>query len=364
MRQSATVPRWLAIVAVAGCGRFGFSADSVVIDAPSDSVPDVAIDAPLPPNRIFMSSTTHDGAFGGLTGIDAFCQALADGQTLGGAWQAVVWANSQPPSARFAGSRGWVNLAGTVIADLPTDLDAATLNPLRFDESGQALTDTASDYAFYGGMPPASDTCVDWTSNTMSMHGIHVVHSEASFDTDVYSDCPSPEHVVCAEIGRISPTRPPIETGRIAFITAGMWVPSGGLSGADMFCQSEANAAGVTGTFLAYLPTAAATADSRFTTTGLPWRRVDGVRIVDAASDLVGASPLPVWKSFIGRTAAGVETKARVWTGTQSQSCSDWAGGSSALGSEGESQSAWRLRLQLFANVGCASALPLICLQQ
>ena len=356
--------RWLAVVLVAGCGRLGFSSPERSNDAPSDLAADGVPDVPPTPNRIFMSSTAHDGNFGGLTGIDAYCQGVADGQSLGGTWQAVVWTIAAPPSARFAGSRGWVDLNGVVIADLPTELDAATRNPLRVDEHGTTLVDPANDIAFFGGASPASDTCLDWSSNATSMHGIHEVSSEASFDTDIYTDCNFATPVVCAEIGHVAPVQPPIETGRIAFITAGSWLPSGGLAGADMFCQNEANAAMLSGTFLAYLPTAAATADSRFTSTGLPWRRVDGVRIVDTAAELVGVSPAPIWKSFIGRTAKGVETKARIWTGTQAQNCNDWMGGGAQLGSIGESQSAWRQRLQLFPNTGCNSMLPLICLQQ
>jgi hypothetical protein len=351
--------RSIAVVVLLGaCGRFGFGGPAGGDGGADGTAP------PDRPNRIFVSSVTADGNLGGLPGADAICQGAADTASLGGSWRAVLWTASAAPSARFAGSRGWVDLQGLAIADLPADLDAATINPLRVDENTTVLSDPSTGYAWYGGTPAASETCADWTTNTGGIGAIHEVSIAASFDTDTYSSCPSPRRLICAETGHVAEVRPAQETGRVVFITGATWVPTGGLVGADAFCQGEADGAGVVGTFRAFLPTATASAESRFSAAGLPWRRVDGERIVAAATDLVGPSPVPFWKSFIARTASGAETKQRVWTGTAAQNCNNWNGGSAQVGTMGESMTAWRASLQLFSNVGCTSALPLICLEQ
>jgi hypothetical protein len=62
-----------------------------------------------------------------------------------------------------------------------------------------------------------------------------------------------------------------------AFVSAGYYYPSNGMGGADTICTSEAAAAGLPGTYRAFLATTQASGMSRFGEGGAPWVRVDGV---------------------------------------------------------------------------------------
>ncbi|HSD88871.1 MAG TPA: hypothetical protein VLB44_15190, partial [Kofleriaceae bacterium] len=104
----------------------------------------------------------------------------------------------------------------------------------------------------------------------------------------------------------------------------------GGFAAADAFCQAEADAAGVTGTFHALLAGSSANAASRFDTNGPTWVRADGVPLATTATDVMAGNvraPLDV-------TLAGTYTAPEIWTGatlqppngatTNMYTCADW----------------------------------------
>ena len=335
----------------------------------------VAVDAPHPldagvqdagaenPNVIFMTSASFTGNLDGRAGANNLCQRAADEAGLEGTYVALLWTSTDDPTTALVGSRGWVDLGGTVIGDDPTSLVFANANPVRVDETGAPITDT-NVHAWFGGRPEASQTCSDWTDATSPGGIVLSVSAHASFNTDTYNGCNASARLLCAEIGHVAPLAPPRETGRVAFVSTTLFRPGGGLAAADAVCQGDAVAAGLSGTYRAFLASSGASAGERFDPAGLPWRRVDGVRITETAAELVGAAPIPVWRSFIGRTATGAVTNARAWTGTATQNCADWTNGSTELGSMGSTHTTVRAALQLFPNVGCGSALPLICLER
>ena len=63
------------------------------------------------------------------------------------------------------------------------------------------------------------------------------------------------------------------------------FLPPSGIAAADALCTSEATAAGLPGTYRAFLATKQASAMSRFDLGGAPWVRVDGVVLATTASD-------------------------------------------------------------------------------
>lgn len=341
----------------AGC-RFGFPAQDLGDATSNERIDGQPDGAPDRPNRIFMTFPGSDGNLGGLVGADAKCQAAADSKALEGKWQALLWTAAGGPSLRFAGSRGWVDLAGTQIADRAEDLDYNNLNPLLLDESGSSI---AGRYAWRGDM---DFSCADWTDQT-NVATPRLYESEASWDNDSYSSCPSIDlGLLCAEVGHVAPVIPVVHPGRIAFVSETFWVPTGGLAAADAVCQGEANAAGVPGTFLALLATSSATAESRFSATGLPWQRVDGVRITNTADELVGPGAVNVWSSFIARSATGAVNNNRIWYGSPTAHCNNWNPTGAAAGDYGQSHFALRSRLGYFNPVDCVNGAALICLQQ
>lgn len=102
-----------------------------------------------------------------------------------------------------------------------------------------------------------------------------------------------------------STTAAPDES-RIVFLIPETVAPAdfGGLEGADAICQSEADAAGLEGTFLAWLSTSANDdPESRFSHAGGPFVRTDGIIIAEDWADLTDGELI----ASINHNAAGEE---------------------------------------------------------
>jgi hypothetical protein len=120
--------------------------------------------------RVFVTSSTTDGALGGLAGADAFCQGLADSAVLGGTWTA--WLSTSSPSVdakdRIPDAQ-YQLVDGTVIANSKADLtDGSLLAPISRDETGAVpagqvivWTGTLAD----GTEASSTSNCMGWTSN-------------------------------------------------------------------------------------------------------------------------------------------------------------------------------------------------------
>jgi len=120
------------------------------------------------------------------------------------------------------------------------------------------------------------------------------------------------------------PSRP-----NVAFLTQGVTNASlGGIAGGDQFCRDEAVAAGLSGTFIAWLstapePIAARLAGSR------GWVRPDGEPVADTVDDLLAGKMFnPVDRFANG--ARAMQPTMMVWTGTgptgmlSTSNCRDW----------------------------------------
>ena len=149
----------------------------------------------------------------------------------------------------------------------------------------------------------------------------------------------------------------------------------GSLAAADSLCQSEANAAGIPGTYRAWLseslesgtPSSPATT---FDTTVGPYVRVDGAVVADDWADLTdGTLNVPINVSSSGATVAS----GYVWTGTlidgtaastaSGSTCDEWtnAGADAHVGAAPATDSAWT---NLSFDSGCGSLWRLYCFQQ
>lgn len=91
--------------------------------------------------RVFVSSTTHNGNFGGLGGADAFCQARANAAGLPGSYKAWLSDATGSPSTRFVRAPGPYQLIdGTPIANNWADLISGALDhAINIDENGDPL---------------------------------------------------------------------------------------------------------------------------------------------------------------------------------------------------------------------------------
>lgn len=147
----------------------------------------------------------------------------------------------------------------------------------------------------------------------------------------------------------------------------------GGLAGADAICQARADAAGLSGTYKAWLSDATTAARDRLTHAVVPYVLVDGTRIAGDWDDLVdGLLDNPIQLTETGETAGLV----RAWTATQASgdrdlaffTCANWMSddNASVFGSRGQAtgkDSSWSLWLS--GDIPCSSeAQRLYCFQQ
>ncbi len=151
---------------------------------------------------------------------------------------------------------------------------------------------------------------------------------------------------------------------KIVFVTADTFTGNlGGDSAADIICQDRAQAAGLAGTYRAWLSGAAGpagqkVADNRYV-------RVDGALVAESQADLLDGSIA----NLINLDASGQARGGDVWTGTLSDgqgssSCQQWTVGDSratgVCGSTGFVNARWTDNLV----PACGVSLRLFCFEQ
>jgi hypothetical protein len=140
----------------------------------------------------------------------------------------------------------------------------------------------------------------------------------------------------------------------------------GGAEGADAICAERASAAGLSGTYKAWLSTDTASASERLAHSDLPYRRTDGVTVADNWTDLVdGFLAAP-----IDRDENGDAQRSDVWTGSltsgqvsEAGTCAGFTTNSEGLGQCGDSSATgaeWSVNL----TPSCGVSLRLYCLEQ
>jgi hypothetical protein len=333
------------------------------------------------PNTVFATSTTYvPGALGGLAVADAACTERAKAAGLTGTY--VAWLSTSGPGGvnaldRIGTARGWDRPDGKPFADTTADIvNGSIWYPPRLDEFGNdlgqviAVTATAED----GTLGPSDTACGNFTDTTRMVH-----YGWASAGSSMFTDegtvlCSYPAHLYCFGVDHAAAVSPVQTTGRAAFVTASSFVPGGGLAAADATCMAEANAAGLTGTFLAVLATTTASAQSRFDTSRAPWVRADGLALAHTAAALFSEPYLDV--AFdLGATGTARFANYAVWSGAPSWSsvgsaestCSNYSSttGTAGIGGiTGDTQVA--TLIDFGGNFGCSASygvVQLLCLQ-
>jgi hypothetical protein len=142
----------------------------------------------------------------------------------------------------------------------------------------------------------------------------------------------------------------------------------GGLAGADAICQTLAQAAGLPGTYKAWLSDSTASPSTRFVRSTGPYRLVGGSKIADNWKDLTdGALQVPI---IVTETGAGVASATAVWTHTHpngtaltsADHCGNWstATGDGDVGDLTARNATWTVDDTL----ACTSGGRLYCFQQ
>ncbi len=328
------------------------------------------------PNIAFVTSATTTGAMGGLAGADALCQGAAASGGLPGTYRAWLSTSTVDAATRL-GAGGWKRTDGLPFTNSVAELTAGIIYyPLRLDELGNDLFSVTAftSTTTLGTLQAGADTCGEWTvAAGQTPAGLGTTGTATtSWTTGAFGSCGSSRHVYCfgvTEIGASIITPPP-PAARLAFVTSGTWAPGGGLQAADSVCGSEAQAAGLTGTFRALLTPVNTTAASRFSTMGAPWFRVDGVQLnatpAGFFTDAFSSAPLNV-------TASGAYVSDVVWTGAPAptiqgapaNTCQGWTASSvQDFGGTGAANDSQLANAFGGNSDACANPHRLYCLQQ
>ncbi len=337
----------------------------------ADIVLDVAADAAQPkPNLVFVSSQFLNGDLGGLTGADASCNSEAIAAGLTDTFRAVLWTGTQTAAERLAGSRGWMDLAGLPVADLPSDFGTTMLHPPSKTATGAVVPDREFLATGLHGDRGAPNDCDGWTSNASTAPpGLLVVPTHSLILSDHFSiNCNVPIRILCAGIGRSHVLATPQAVGRLAFVAPGIRLV-GGVTQADNHCQANALAAGLSGTYAAMLAVNGNPAQTRFNQIDTPWRRVDGQLLAPSNAAFFGLS----WQIPLFRDAKGIAPVDETLRfndyvaplGDALENCQNWTGegiGMPRLATMSLIRSG-NVAERSFL-VRCDEAMPIICLQK
>ena len=336
-----------------------------VFDAQADTT--IAADFSPTPNRVFVTSTTTDGAFGGIAGADAMCAARATAGGLSGTFVAYLSDSTTNATTRISSSRGWIRRDGAPLADAPAAFATGKIVfPPRLDEYGNDLGNvnvyTGTDYGV-----TFANLCTDWTDNAAGvMGGMSQTQYASSSMNAGNRACSTQGHILCVETGRNITVEARPNTGKLSFATKNNWTPGGGRDSADAFCASEAASAGLSGTFLAAVATTTESIADRFDPLAT-YRRVDGVRLLRAPG-FFSADWLDVPPEL---DQFGATISADFWTGaerfnqtpTAAENCNNWTD-ATATGN-GKMHFTTRTDVRTPAKTyPCTSAVPVLCLEQ
>jgi len=321
--------RWAPALVIAGCGcRYGFGHGDDAGAGDDGNGQEAPIDAALP-NLMFTTSTTHRGLDVTTTAMaDSICEMRAGEAGLSGTYRAWWSSTTEDALTRISIARGWTRTDGRPFADRIEDamlplggMAGRVYSPALLDENGQPVTNV--------GVMTATDGNGKHSTNDCSGGNIDggYTYSTYKWMSNVSMPCTSAAHLLCFGIDRDLPlvTSPP--AGRRAFMVS--FTTSGTLADADTACQTAAMSAGYVGSFKAWLATTTATASSRFSATGGPWIRPDGITLADdAASVLAGTleSPLNVMPNgtYIGPYKVFSGAADPVTVGTPATTCTNW----------------------------------------
>jgi len=316
----------------------------------------------LPALLVFVTSTTHDGNLGGVSGGDAICQARATAASLPGTYKAWLSDNTTDAYCHVQGFTGkkaancgqgtlpvaagpWVRtdnypFTGTIDKLVTGQIFA----PVRYNESGVLVTFTEyyfTDTKIDGTL--GNSGCNNWTSNG----AVNALYGSTNGATGGWtasggSLCSAPSRLLCFQTGTGGPlpiiTAPP--ASKKVFVTSTTYKGDlGGISGGDAKCQTRATAAGLSGTYKAWLSDSTHDAKDNLTSAG-PWYRLDGVKVADTKAAL---AVMPLF-SAISQTETGAYFNAQyyqVWSGTDASGikivgkhCNNWINNTAAFSGE------------------------------
>ena len=205
--------------------------------------------------------------------------------------------------------------------------------------------------------PLQGDRCREFSSTLP--YGVRAVCEGPATPAEINLEC-----AACYE---------PVETQYWAFVTSAKYQPGTGFNGlddADEICQADAEAAGLPGTYKAWLSDDDTSAADRLAQDAFPLLRTsDGETIADDWTDLTnGSLDVAIDADAYGHTLVSDED---VWTGTkpdgdktQGGTCSSWTttSGNGYTGISGDWTYAWTWTDA--SSISCYGSCRLYCFRQ
>jgi hypothetical protein len=164
--QPTPIPTLSATPTVTPTPTLGATATATVV--PSATATPSAAGTPVP-KRVFVSSTTTQGNFGGTSGADGICANLASAAGLSGSFKAWLSVAGDGPSTRFTEAAvPYALVDDTVIANDWSDLtDGSLAHAIDLDENGHAVSGDVWTSTTTAGAPTTTNTnCTDYTSTS------------------------------------------------------------------------------------------------------------------------------------------------------------------------------------------------------
>jgi len=335
--------------------------------------------------KVFVTSTTTTGNFGGLGAADRECNNLAQTAGLTGyfkAWLSRDDTGEDPNSLLTQSTVPYGTVNSIKVADDWSDLiDGVLTNAIIWDENGTAISGDAivwTNTTTAGGNQGAFD-CTDWTSTASSgrvgragqlgslwtHHGTLSCNSSGRF----YCFQQDPE-TISSTTKKVFVTSTTFNGDFVSVATGMGYGGSDGVDAADYICQDFADNAtpALTGTFKAWVSHSTSTdPNSTFTQSSDPYVLVDGVKIADDWADLIdGNLNASIMVDEDGNALGGLN---RVWTNVTTagadeggNDCTNWTsvGGSARYGWTGHLGDLWTDSL----TESCNTPKRLYCFEQ
>jgi hypothetical protein len=283
-----------------------------------------------------------------VSGADQICGAEAAAAGLSGHYVAWISNTASPFATRYLANnttqrppRGWLRPDGKPFLDFIVDGDdtSHSFYPNYLTAARSPLSGNTPIWSGMGSDLSVTRDCTGWTitDNTKQANNGVAAAGDVSWANWTMSNCDASARLFCfqTDYTAVLPSPSPVPAPfKWAFVSQQTVDPSAGLSAFDARCDGDAMAAGLsttTGKFLALTAPPGASAASRFTTSGVPIVRTDGVVVAAADSDLFQAAPvllapidrnarnteLPVQYAFLGAAnpaAAGGGMNCTGWT--------------------------------------------------
>jgi hypothetical protein len=180
------------------------------------------------------------------------------------------------------------NLFGTSMDTFGACADGtATLELTRLNPGAPIAIGLASPGSFTLPSTACAGLTLDLAGSDVGLVGMYTASADGTLSVTPSLDAADCDKVLQAVDMTSCEASNVAEFGRTAFVTSARYTGDlGGLDGADEICNDHAAAAGLPGSYRAWLSDSTGSPSTRFTPSADPYRRVDGTPIAESWTDL------------------------------------------------------------------------------